>query len=91
METHLSLTGASGKVGLYLKDGEWYKPLGMAGSTHIVKQSHIRLNNIVQNELLCILTAKNLNLDVINSFIVNMGFGDAEFIKKAMLEKGGYR
>lgn len=54
MTTHLSLAGASGKVGLYLdsKNNKWYFPKGKAPSTHIVKQSHIRLNGLVTNEQL---------------------------------------
>mgnify|MGYP002856910178 CR=1 FL=1 len=73
METHLSLTGASGKVGLYYDsiNKDWYLPKGDAPSTHIIKQSHIRLNDIVINEQLCMLTAKNLNLEVPESFIIN--------------------
>ena len=75
METHLSLTGASGKVGLYYDsiNKDWYLPKGDAPSTHIIKQSHIRLNDIVINEQLCMLTAKNLNLEVPESFIINTG------------------
>lgn len=44
-KAHLSLTGASGKVGLYYdtENSAWYLPVGTAPSTHIVKQSHIRL------------------------------------------------
>ena len=44
-KSHLSLTGASGKVGLYYdeKEKKWYLPIGEAPSTHIVKQSHVRL------------------------------------------------
>ena len=76
METHLSLTGASGKVGLYYDPkGRWYLPKGDAPSTHIVKQSHIRLNRIVLNEQLCIMTAGNIGVDVPESFIVNVGEG----------------
>lgn len=43
-KAHLSLTGASGKTGLYYdnKDG-WYMPFGTAPSTHIVKQSHVSM------------------------------------------------
>lgn len=69
---HLSLTGASGKVGLYYdeSDNSWYLPLGTAPSTHIVKQSHVRLKHIVANEQLCLLTAKNLGIDVPDSFII---------------------
>lgn len=71
-KSHLSLTGASGKVGLYYdaKREKWYLPIGEAPSTHIVKQSHVRLKKIVTNEQLCLLTAKNLGIDVPESFIV---------------------
>ena len=71
-KSHLSLTGASGKVGLYYKenDGQWYLPIGDAPSTHIVKQSHVRLKKIVVNEQLCLLTAKNLGIEIPESFIV---------------------
>ncbi len=73
IKSHLSLTGASGKVGLYLnKEGKWYKPFGIFPSTHIVKQSHVRLENIVVNEQLCLLTAKKLGIDVPESFIVKV-------------------
>ena len=79
METHLSLTGASGKVGLYYDpSGNWFLPKGDAPSTHIVKQSHIRLNQIVLNEQLCILTARNCGLEVPDSFIINSGEGKDE-------------
>ena len=71
-KSHLSLTGASGKVGLYYdaKREKWYLPIGEAPSTHIVKQSHVRLKKIVTNEQLCLLTAKNLGIDIPESFIV---------------------
>lgn len=71
-KSHLSLTGASGKVGLYYdtKRAKWYLPIGEAPSTHIVKQSHVRLKKIVTNEQLCLLTAKNLGIDIPESFIV---------------------
>ncbi len=72
-KSHLSLTGASGKAGLYYdkKSDKWYLPLGSAPSTHIVKQSHVRLEQIVANEQLCLLTAKKLGIEVPESFIVN--------------------
>lgn len=75
METHLSLTGATGKVGLYYDEvhNNWYLPIGNSASTHIVKQSHIRLDQIVLNEQLCILAAKNIGIEVPDSFIVNIG------------------
>lgn len=79
-KAHLSLTGASGKVGLYYDDSanEWYLPYGEAPSTHIVKQSHVRLKNIVANEQLCLLTAKNLGIEIPESFIVTTMGKDTE-------------
>ena len=73
--THLSLAGASGKVGLYWDSNQnkWYLPKGKAPSTHIVKQSHIRLNHLVANEQLSLMTAKMVGLNVANSFIVDAG------------------
>lgn len=73
--THLSLAGASGKVGLYYDDKQdkWYLPKGKAPSTHIVKQSHIRLNHLVANEQLSLMTAVMLGLNVAKSFIVDTG------------------
>lgn len=74
-EAHLSLTGASGKVGLYYDEARdlWYKPIGIAPSTHIVKQSHVRLSNIVINEQICLLAAARLGIDIPESFIINTG------------------
>lgn len=75
VKAHLSLTGASGKVGLYYDEdsGKWYLPKGDAPSTHIVKQSHVRLENIVINEQLCLLTAGRLGIRTPDSFIVETG------------------
>lgn len=83
VESHLSLTGASGKVGLYYnaKSDEWYLPKGTAPSTHIVKQSHVRLSSIVTNEQLSMLTAKKCGIETAGSFIINTGHGnDAEIL-----------
>lgn len=79
-ETHLSLAGASGKVGLYYDEptARWFLPKGLAPSTHIVKQSHVRLKNIVANEQLALMTAKKLGIKVAESFIVNLGAGEDE-------------
>lgn len=86
-KAHLSLTGASGKVGLYYdeENDQWYLPIGDAPSTHIVKQSHIRLKGIVLNEQLCMLTAKKLGIEIPASFIINVGNaedGDVLFATK---------
>jgi len=79
MQTHLSLAGASGKVGLYYDEkGGWYLPSGNAPSTHIVKQSHVRLNQIVLNEQMCMLAARNCGIEIPESFIINLGNGKDE-------------
>ena len=77
-KSHLSLTGASGKVGLYYdKPGNaWYLPHGTAPSTHIVKQSHVRLEAIVTNEKLSLMTAARCGLETPKSFIINTGRGE---------------
>ena len=77
VKSHLSLTGASGKVGLYYNQssGKWYKPQGLAPSTHIVKQSHVRYKNIVLNEQLCLLTAQKLGIEIPESFILQTQAG----------------
>ena len=76
-KSHLSLTGASGKVGLYFDepDNAWYLPHGTAPSTHIIKQSHVRLEAIVTNEKLSLMTAARCGLDTPKSFIMNTGRG----------------
>ena len=81
-KTHLSLTGASGKVGLYLDEdsGDWFLPQGTAASTHIIKQSHIRMRDIVTNELLSMRTAARCGIRVPESFILDTGGGSEEEI-----------
>ena len=81
-KSHLSLTGALGKVGLYYnaKDEKWYLPIGEAPSTHIVKQSHVRLKKIVANEQLCLLTARHLGIEIPESFIVTTDANDDEAV-----------
>lgn len=81
-KSHLSLTGASGKVGLYYneKEEKWYLPIGEAPSTHIVKQSHVRLKKIVANEQLCLLTAKHLGIEIPESLIVTTDVNDDEAV-----------
>lgn len=79
-KSHLSLTGASGKVGLYFDElnNRWYLPIGAAPSTHIVKQSHVRLDGIVTNEQLCLMTAKRVGIEIPDSFVINVGEGRDE-------------
>ena len=77
-KSHLSLTGASGKVGLYYDASAeaWYLPHGTAPSTHIIKQSHVRLEAIVTNERLSLMTAARCGLDTPDSFIINTGHAE---------------
>lgn len=75
IQSHLSLTGASGKAGLFYdhKEHKWYLPQGLAPSNYIVKQSHVRLKHLVVNEQLCLLTAKKLGIEIPESFIFECG------------------
>ena len=78
VEAHLSLTGASGKIGAYRdSDGRWFLPVGSAPSTHILKQSHIRYDNIVQNEQLAQRTAELLDIRIPESEIVEARTSEA--------------
>jgi serine/threonine-protein kinase HipA len=80
-KSHLSLTGASGKVGLMYDGKDWYHPFFDAPSTYIVKQSHVRYDSIVLNEQLALMTARELGLDVTDSMIINLGDGkDADVL-----------
>ncbi len=77
VESHLSLTGASGKIGAYRDaEGHWFLPVGSAPSTHILKQSHIRYEYIVQNEQLALRTAKLMGISVPHSEIVESEVDD---------------
>lgn len=74
VEAHLSLTGASGKIGAYLADdGKWYLPVGSAPSTHILKQSHIRYDHVVENEQLALQTASLMGISIAESRIIMTG------------------
>lgn len=82
IKSHLSLAGASGKTGLYYdrNNNEWYQPAGLAPSTHILKQSHVRLKKIVANEQLCLLTARKLGIRTPDSFIINRNDKEDDFL-----------
>lgn len=81
-KAHLSLTGASGKVGLYhdSESDEWYLPIGLSPSNYIVKQSHIRLKKIVTNEQLCLLTAQKLGIQIPESSIITSNGNNEEVL-----------
>lgn len=80
IQSHLSLTGASGKAGLFYnhKEHKWYLPQGLAPSNYIVKQSHVRLKHLVVNEQLCLFTAKRLGIEIPESFIFECGESRAD-------------
>ena len=81
VEAHLSLTGASGKIGAYLSsDGKWYLPVGNAPSTHILKQSHIRYDHVVENEQLAMQTAALMGISSPESRIIRAGEGAEEHV-----------
>ena len=65
-------------VGLYydMAGNQWYLPQGTAPSTHIVKQSHVRLEGIVTNEQLSMMTAAKCGIEVPDSFIIDLGGGE---------------
>ena len=69
-KTRRSLAGATGKVLLYFQEGKWYEPFGSAASTHVEKQSHVRLQHNVENELLVLRTAERLGISTTKSFII---------------------
>lgn len=52
--------------------------VGSAPSNYIVKQSHVRLSNIVINEQFCLLTAEKLGIDVPESFVLQAGKNKTE-------------
>lgn len=72
VESHVSLAGASGKVGLYQPPAadDWFLPSGTAPSTHIVKQGHVRYGDMVVNEQLCLSAAAKCGLRASASFII---------------------
>ncbi|BCG75438.1 toxin HipA [Mesorhizobium sp. 113-1-2] len=56
----ISIAGAQEKTALLRKDGSWFKPIGTAATTHILKPqigrlpNGIDLSNSVENEYLCL-------------------------------------
>jgi serine/threonine-protein kinase HipA len=69
--TRLSLAGVQDKLPIMIKDGELYIPLHGAPSTHILKPQHAKWSNLVENEAFCMALAKEMGLDVPETFILN--------------------
>lgn len=72
-EAKLSLAGAQSKMGLYLERengvARYALPRGSAPSTHIVKASSRRFEQLSENEHFCLRVAESVGLDVPDSFI----------------------
>jgi len=60
----LSLAGAQEKIPLLERDGEWFKPVGGAPSSHILKPASSTFPDIVVNEFVCMRLALALGLSV---------------------------
>lgn len=70
--SRLSLAGAQSKTGLYHfngNKGEWFKPIGSAASTHIVKPRSNRFESLSENELFCLRLAKSCGMNVPDAFL----------------------
>lgn len=77
-ESKLSLAGAQSKMGLYVNrsseaDPQYYLPLGGAASTHIVKASNRRFEQLSENEHYCIRLSGAAGLNVPCCFVDVVG------------------
>ncbi|MCD6476350.1 MAG: type II toxin-antitoxin system HipA family toxin [Anaerolineaceae bacterium] len=69
--TRLSLAGVQDKLPIMIKDGELHIPLHGAPSTHILKPQHAKWGDLVENEAFCMALAKEMELNVPETFILN--------------------
>ncbi|PNU20043.1 hypothetical protein C2E25_09665 [Geothermobacter hydrogeniphilus] len=65
----LSLAGMQDKLPVMVKDGDIYLPMDGAPSTHILKPQHFKWKSLVENEAFCMSLAREMGLDVPESFI----------------------
>ena len=72
-QTRFSLAGAQPKVSLYREPSSastnasnWFKPVGGAPSTHIIKPASPRFSDAATNEALCTIAAGKCGIDVPN-------------------------
>lgn len=72
------------KVGLYLDEDEraWYLPFGSAPSTHIIKAPTGDYANQSINEALCLLTAKQCNIDVAETSLIRASNGSVLLVTR---------
>jgi len=71
--SRLSLAGAQEKIPLFKRNDRWYRPLGGAPSSHILKPASPAFPDIVANEYICLRLAEALVLPVPKAEIVDMG------------------
>ncbi|WP_017222051.1 type II toxin-antitoxin system HipA family toxin [Moritella dasanensis] len=80
-EFRISIAGAQEKTALLKIDSQWYLPFGSTPTTHIIKlpigtiQSHsftLDLSDSVENELVCMLLAKQYGLDTAECSILSV-------------------
>jgi len=75
----ISLAGAQEKTALQYKDGQWFKPIGTAATTHIFKPqigqlpNGIDLSNSVENEYLCLKLMEAFGVPVAKAEIAEFG------------------
>ena len=60
----LSLAGAQEKIALYRDAEGWWLPRNGAITSHILKQSTVQFNNLLENELLCTSLGDAVGLEV---------------------------
>jgi serine/threonine-protein kinase HipA len=75
----ISVAGAQEKTALLFREGGWYKPVGTAATTHILKPSIGRLPNgvdltfSVENEFFCLKLLRALGVPAANAEMKNFG------------------
>ncbi|TPL46542.1 type II toxin-antitoxin system HipA family toxin [Mesorhizobium sp. B2-4-6] len=75
----ISIAGAQEKTALLRKDGRWFKPIGTAATTHILKPqigrlpNGIDLSNSVENEYLCLKLLEVFDVPAAKTEIADFG------------------
>ncbi len=75
----ISIAGAQEKTALLRKDGGWFKPIGTAATTHILKPqigrlpNGIDLSNSVENEYLCLKLLQAFGVPAAQAQITDFG------------------
>jgi len=68
-ELRLSLSDAQNKIPIYLKNNNFYLPVGIAPSSYILKPQNLNFKDMVQNEYFCMLLGEAVGLPVPKFFI----------------------